>query len=80
MLQRSYMSKPKKESKYVYLCGVDWQHELGEEMFKPDVVVYPSVESLKKHRTCWQECGIVKLKVTLEQWVEPQNLFKNIKK
>lgn len=55
MLQRFYMSKPKpkKESKFVYLCGVGWQHELGEEMFKPDVVVYPSVEPLKKHRTCW---------------------------
>jgi hypothetical protein len=71
--------KPKKRSKYVYLCGVDWQHELGEEMLKPDVVVYPSVESLKKHRTCWKSCGIVKLKVTLEEWVEDQDLFRKEK-
>ena len=73
------MKKRKNPSKFVYLCGVDWEHELGEEMFKPDVVVYPSVKSLKKHRPCWESCGIVKLKVTLEEWVEPQDLFKGIK-
>lgn len=72
--------KPKKVSKFVYVCGVDWQHEIGEEMAKPDVVVYPSVESLKKHRTCWKECGIVELEITVSKWVEPQDLFKNIKK
>lgn len=61
--------------KKVYVCGIDWQHEIGEEMAKPDVVVYPSVESLKKHRTCWQECGIVEIEMKVTKWVEPQNLF-----
>jgi hypothetical protein len=46
--------------KKVYVCGVDWQHEIGEA---PDVIVYPSIESLKKHRTCWKECGIIELEV-----------------
>ncbi len=64
----------------LYVCGVDWQHELGEEMAKPDVVMYPSVASLKKHRTCWKECGIVELSVKLNRWVSAQDLFKNIKK
>jgi hypothetical protein len=64
-------------TKLVYVCGVDWQHEIGEEMYKPDVVVYPSVKSLKKHRSCWKECGIVELEIKVNKWVEPQNLFSN---
>jgi hypothetical protein len=59
----------------VYTCGVDWQHEIGEVS---DMIVYPSVASLKKHRSCWSECGIVELDVTLSKWIEPQDLFKNL--
>lgn len=68
----------------LYVCGNDWYHELGEEMSKPDVVMYPSVKSLKKHRTCWEECGIVELEVKLSTWAkEPMTtdqLFKKYKK
>lgn len=67
-------------TKKVYVCGVDWQHEIGEEMAKPDVVVYPSVESLKKHVSCWEECGIVELELKVIKWVEPQDFTKNIPK
>jgi hypothetical protein len=37
--------------------------------------LYSSVEKLKAKRTCWSECGIVELKVTLSKWVEPEDLF-----
>lgn len=63
-------------SKIAYACGVDWQHEIGEA---PDLEgkmpLYSSIEELKKEKTCWKACGIVKLKVELEEWVEEQNLF-----
>lgn len=56
--------------KTVYVCGVDWQHEIGETQ----VTVFASVKSLKKSKDCTKTCGIVKLKVELEEWVEAQNL------
>ncbi len=60
-----------------YMCGVDWQHELGEAM--GGNVVYPSVDDLKKHRKCVKNCGIVEVKVQLSKWVEPQDLFRGEK-
>lgn len=62
----------KRKSKKSYICGIDWQHEIGEAN---DVRLFASVESLKKHRQCWKECGIVELDIRVTKWVEPQNLF-----
>lgn len=55
----------------VYMCGVAWQHEIGETWVK----VFPSVESLKAAHTCTNECGIVELDVEFSEWVKPQDLF-----
>jgi hypothetical protein len=64
-----------KSGKIVYTCGVDWQHEICEA---PDLEgkmpFFSSVEKLKAKRSCWKSCGIVKLRIKLEEWVEPQNL------
>lgn len=65
--------KRKKVSKKSYVCGVDWQHEIGEG--PNDIKLYSSLEVLKKERTCWKECGIVELEISVKKWVEPQNLF-----
>ncbi len=75
-LRKFYMTKLK--TKKVYVCGVDWQHELGE--VSDYTKVYSTVEDLKRQRSCWEECGIVELEVKMTKWMEPQNLFKNIKK
>jgi len=58
--------------KFFYICGVAWQHELGEI----PVLVYDSIERLKKMNSCWKECGIVELKVEFVEWIEPQDLTK----
>jgi hypothetical protein len=71
------MKKSKKVVKKSYVCGVDWQHEIGE---CNDVKLFSSVKALKKARTCWAECGIVELELSVKKWVEPQDLFKNIKR
>lgn len=63
------------QEKTLYLCGVDWQHELGET----DCRLFKSVEELKKEMPCWEECGILEIKL-IGKWIEPQNLFKNIRK
>jgi hypothetical protein len=69
----------KKEiSKKSYVCGVDWQHEIGEG--PNDIKLYSSLEILKKERTCWKECGIVELDIRVKKWVEPQDLFRNVNK
>ena len=66
-----------KKSKYGYMCGVDYQHELGEV---PDFsLIYSSVKDLKRQRECWKGCGIVKLKIDLVKWSEPQRLMKDDK-
>jgi hypothetical protein len=60
----------KNETIIVYTCGVAFQHEIGET----DVRFYESEEQLKKKRTCWKECGIVKVEVKLIEWLEPQTI------
>lgn len=59
----------------VYACGVDWQHEICEA---PDIEgkmpLYSSIQELKADRTCWRACGIVRLEISLVDWVHPQNL------
>ena len=57
-----------------YMCGVDWQHELGHAM--GGNVVYPSVEDLKANRKCVRSCGIVKVEVKLVEWVQDQDFSK----
>jgi hypothetical protein len=37
--------------------------------------LYSSINKLKAMRTCWQECGIVEIKLELSRWVEPQDFF-----
>lgn len=72
------MKRKSTVSKKSYVCGVDWQHEIGEG--PNDVKLYSSLEVLKKERTCWKECGIVELDIRVKRWVEPQDLFRNIGK
>lgn len=62
--------------KKVYICGVDWDHEIGECI----VEVYPSVKSLKKNRTCWNQCGIVELEITLKRTVKKQMDWSKLRK
>jgi hypothetical protein len=63
------------ESKSLYVCGVDWQHEIGNVKGWSGPV-YGSVEECKKFSKCWEQCGIVEVQMTLVKWHEPQDLFK----
>jgi hypothetical protein len=62
----------------MYACGVDWQQEIGEA---PDlegkVPLYSSIQELTSKRSCWTECGIVEIQLTLNHWVVVQNLSKS---
>jgi hypothetical protein len=66
-----------KRSKLIYVCGTDWNHEVGEVS---DVQMYASVAMLKKEKACWKECGIVELKVTESKWIVKENFEQIVKK
>lgn len=57
------------EALKVYICGVDWEHEIKDV----PITIYPSVRALKKDRTCYHECGIVELEVKVKKWVQEQD-------
>lgn len=59
-------------TKTVYMCAIDWQHELGE--VSDYTKVYSTVEDLKKQHECWNSCGIVEVEVKLIKYVEEQNI------
>ena len=54
--------------KTFYTCGIGLQHD-------PEIMLYKTIVGLKYHKSCWEECGIVKVSVTEDEWVEEQNLF-----
>jgi hypothetical protein len=57
-----------------YMCGVDWQHELGEA--SGGNRVYASLADLKHHCKCWDSCGVVKVSVEMVEWVVDQDIHK----
>ncbi len=50
------------ESRFGYMCRVDFLHEL--ESASGGIYVYKNINDVKKHRKCTNECGIVKVKIT----------------
>lgn len=61
-----------------YMCGTDFQHELG--IASDGNKIYPSVENLKQHKKCWEECGIVEVKVTLNKVIVEEDFSKHFNK
>ena len=56
-----------------FMCGIDFQHELGEA--SGGNVVYPSLKDAETNLPCHKSCGVVKVKVELVEWVKEQDLF-----
>lgn len=53
-----------------YICGIDFQHEFDHPT---NIGLYSTAEELKLNRTCWKQCGIVKVEIKVVKWVEPQD-------
>lgn len=62
----------------LYMCGVDWQHELGKST--GGIFLYASEEDLCRHRKCVARCGAVRFTATFTdvEWVQPQDLKPDI--
>lgn len=65
----------------LFLCGIAFQHELGET---DEIDIYNSLEDCKKGHSCWKECGIVAIEVKDEkkpekysssEWIVEQDLY-----
>lgn len=65
----------KTKAKVFYVCGVEWQHELGET----HVRLYKSLKALKEDRVCWDSCGAVRIEMK-PRWVMKQDLNKGIRR
>lgn len=52
-----------------YMCLIDWECELGAA--SGGNRIFPSVEDLKAHHTCWESCGIVEVKVAYSKTISP---------
>lgn len=63
------MSKSK--IKKGYMCLTDYELELN---MGGDVVIYPTIKELKKHRPCWVECGIVQVGIYVAKVVKRAKL------
>jgi len=56
-----------------YMCKVDYDWELGEAL--GGSVVYPSIKDLQRKEKAHDHCGIVKVKVTLEEVVKKEKRY-----
>ena len=58
-----------KDNEYTaYVCQTDWDYHFPDDWH--GVNIYFSEKSIKEHRKCVEECGIVKIKVSFEEVVQ----------
>lgn len=57
---------------------MDFQHEMDHDV-SDGIPVYSTIKFLKKARPCVHQCGIIKVTVTLEEWVTDQDFTKGLK-
>lgn len=53
-----------------YVCGIQWDHELGHT----NVEIWPTIKSLKENHPYTDECGIVKVQISFVRRVKKTNL------
>ena len=64
-----------REEKEVYLCSVDFDHEIGEA--SGGNTVYPSLDNLKELVPCWESCGVIKAIVIFDSLVVKGDITKD---
>jgi len=58
----AFERKEKVTKKVGYMCETDFRFELGSS--KNASQIFGSLESLKKHKSCWKSCGIIEVEIT----------------
>lgn len=55
-----------------FMDGIDFQNERGRPALGN--VLYATPKQVLDHRRCSEECGVVRVRVRLVEWVREQNL------
>lgn len=55
------------DTKTGFMCSVDYRHELSDA--SDGARIYPTLEDMKEHCSCWKGCGIVEVEVKLKSVV-----------
>ena len=63
------------EVKKFYMCQIDWNHEIGA----CPVMLYESLEDLKKDHPCWKTCGVVEVEAKAKTVIKADRSY-NAKK
>jgi hypothetical protein len=66
-----------KETRYGYMCATAFDWELGEAL--GGTRVYATIEDLKDCQPCVKQCGIVKVKVELEEVIQGDTWMERMK-
>lgn len=72
LMLRSFVPDVERRAVTAYMCGVDWECEIGQNCH--GIEIYRSIEDLKANKTCTHECGIVEVEVTVKKTVQPQDI------
>lgn len=58
-----------KEDSYIgYVCKIDYDWHFEGDIY--GVRIYPCIETLKEYRKCTDGCGIVKVRISLEEVID----------
>lgn len=60
--------KESKTKKKAYMCATDYHYEL--ESRKSPSQIFGSIESLKSHKKCWKDCGIVEIEIYIKRIID----------
>ncbi len=60
-----------KDVKFGYMCKTEFDWEVGEALGASRV--YSTVEELKEKRKCTQNCGIVKVSISVVEVIQSEN-------
>lgn len=52
----------------VFMCGTDWLHHTASD--PKGARMFRSIDDCQRERRCTKECGVVRLAVDLQHWVE----------
>lgn len=67
LLTRAFVAEDQRLVVRGFMCGVDWEHEIGQNCH--GIAIYRSESDLRANRTCVDECGIVEVEVRIVRTV-----------
>lgn len=53
---------------YAYMCAVDWKYEVPHNLLGNQI--FYDLKSLKEFRSCVEECGIVRVKMSFVETIQ----------